>query len=175
MTSILFGCEGKQVNSRSDKNSCPTTYLELSAFKKCRHLLEEPDAQLPAVLPERTPIREDDLLLLACLLLRSQVAPARAGNKRPAGREQFICRTLDLCVGHTVEDDTQRCACWAYDVFHGGGERVAREAPVEDVRGTERGEQLGVLEGGSGDDGREARDAGELDRWGGFCLDNGKV
>lgn len=142
------------------------TYLELPALKECSHVLVELGTQLPMVIRERASMCEDELLLLARVLLGSQVLSARASDECPARRNELESRTLDRRVGHAIEDDAQRRAYWVYNGVHGGDERLAGEVSVEDVRRTKRFEQLGVLERGGGDDVREAGDARKLNRWG---------
>ncbi len=70
---------------------------------------------------------------------------------------------LRVGEGDGVEDELERGA--RGELLELGEDRRWGEGAVEDVRGAEGGEEVGVAGGGGGDDGREVGELRDLDGW----------
>lgn len=135
------------------------TYNERTVRKELREVAVHQRADFPVVVrvhaAEDVDERDVRRLLLGQLALEREddVALRRDDVDRDALRVRERDRVVDVLGAPARELRDLR------DL------RVVLQLAVDDVRRAERLEQGRVVQGRGGDDGREAREAGDLDRW----------
>ena len=112
-------------------------------------------------VPER--VRDDLARALRRGLERGGDAVVEDDDEAAAGRERGVRERLRVGERDRVVRELERRA--ARERGERREEVRGRAVPVEDVRRAERVQERGVVQGGGGDDGREAGEFRDLDGW----------